>query len=74
MKTGSYFLFSSSHLSATPEAKCQLSAIFVECGKRLRLCTDYGTIIITYYFIVMTKKESIELNVFGDRAFHKNFL
>ena len=53
--------------------RCPPSAIFVERGKRLRLCTDYRTIIISYCFIVMTKKESIEFNVFGAREFQRNF-
>ena len=61
------------HTNIQLKPRCQPSVIFVERGKSLLLCTDYRTIIITYCFIVMTKKESIEFNVFGARAFQKNF-
>ena len=57
------------HPNIELKPRCQPSVISVECGKRLRLCTDYRTIIIAFCFIVMTKKEGIEFNVFGAKKF-----
>ena len=67
------FNFEHPNIELEVKPRCRPSAIFVERGKRLRLCTDYRTIIISNCFIVMTKKESIEVSVLGARAFQKNF-